>query len=144
MKKSKVVSVFLLILVLKCNGQGLGEFARILGIQPPGPLNLKNVYDFVVVGAGSAGSVVASRLSEFFDVLLLEAGQEETFFNDVPLLAPSFADKNNPYNWGYSSESSNYSCLGKFKYSPALPRNYTRNNLPLQKNRTELNSSKNL
>lgn len=44
-------------------------------------------YDFIVIGSGSGGSVVANRLTEIddFSVVLLEAGGEENFISDVPL-----------------------------------------------------------
>lgn len=69
-------------------------------------------YDFVVVGSGPGGSVVASRLSENpkWNVLLLEAGTDEGIINQVSTIAHylQFTD----YNWHYQTEHQSGACLG--------------------------------
>ncbi len=63
------------------------------------------VFDYIVVGAGSAGSVLANRLSANpkFRVLVLEAGRESHPWSRVPV---GFAKliENPAANWLYSSE----------------------------------------
>lgn len=63
-------------------------------------------FDYIIVGAGSAGCVLASRLTEDADVsvLLLEAGgRDNSIFIHMPAaLAKPLA--NDKYNWFYNSE----------------------------------------
>jgi choline dehydrogenase len=63
-------------------------------------------YDYIVVGAGSAGCVLAARLSESgrHRVLLLEAGPEDKgFWVNVPLGYPMLFS-NPKVNWMFDSE----------------------------------------
>lgn len=73
---------------------------------------LLDQYDFIIVGAGSAGAVLANRLSEVdqFRVLLLEAGGDETEVSDVPLMAAYL--QLSQLDWKYKSEPQGTSCLG--------------------------------
>lgn len=61
-------------------------------------------YDYIVVGAGSAGSAVANRLSEdpSVTVLLLEAGGFPHFSIQLPFL--TMYNQLTPVDWQYKTE----------------------------------------
>ncbi|XP_053398056.1 glucose dehydrogenase [FAD, quinone]-like [Mercenaria mercenaria] len=67
---------------------------------------INGTYDYIIIGAGSAGAVLASRLSEDPEVtvLLLEAGgdgTENAEWHDTPLLAPKLTESAS--DWQYES-----------------------------------------
>lgn len=69
-------------------------------------------FDFVIVGAGSAGSVVAHRLTEIenWKVLLIEAGNDPSPLSDVPM---TFMDlQRTSENYAYDVEPEKHACLG--------------------------------
>ncbi|XP_049879225.1 glucose dehydrogenase [FAD, quinone]-like [Pectinophora gossypiella] len=80
--------------------------------EPPDQTNLLSEYDFIVVGAGTAGCVLANRLTEISEwkVLLIEAGVNENFIMDIPIVANylQFTDA----NWKYKTKPSKQYCAG--------------------------------
>ncbi|KFB42239.1 AGAP003787-PA-like protein [Anopheles sinensis] len=80
-------------------------------VQPIPGAFIQDIYDFVVIGAGSAGAVMAARLSEIchWDVLLLEAGTDETFLTEVPFLYPTL--QTSRVDWKFRTEPSEEFCL---------------------------------
>jgi len=80
-------------------------------------------YDFIVVGGGSAGAVVANRLTEnpHWKVLLIEAGGDETEISDVPALAAYL--QLGRMDWKYKTEPQpNRACLGHTEQRCNWPR----------------------
>ncbi|XP_066251215.1 glucose dehydrogenase [FAD, quinone]-like [Euwallacea similis] len=79
-------------------------------------------FDFIVVGSGAGGAVVASRLSEAknWKVLLLEAGGEPSeFLNIVALFPYAFYSE---FNWGYNTTPQANGCQGMTNHTCFMPR----------------------
>src|SRR5215207_7150044 len=62
------------------------------------------MYDYVIVGAGSAGCVLAARLSEDPNtrILLLEAGPPDTA-QEIAIPGAFFSLFKGPYDWDYQT-----------------------------------------
>ncbi|CAH2052115.1 unnamed protein product, partial [Iphiclides podalirius] len=104
-------SVLLFMTILEAFINGRCDLAdpcnRIIGKDEP-----DESYDFVVVGGGTAGSVVAGRLSENpqWKVLLLEAGGDEPIASSVPAWVTSYWWRNDT-DWLYHTEPQEKACL---------------------------------
>jgi choline dehydrogenase-like flavoprotein len=72
--------------------------------------NIDNEYDYIVIGAGSSGSVVASRLSEHaeFKILVVEAGSGETVVSDMPAMTKSLWGSEMDWNFKISQQNNSF------------------------------------
>ncbi|MDA0822463.1 MAG: GMC family oxidoreductase N-terminal domain-containing protein [Proteobacteria bacterium] len=63
-------------------------------------------YDFIIIGAGSSGGVIANRLSENgrHKVLLLEAGKSDHWLTRIPIGAAKLIDHRSA-NWNFSADA---------------------------------------
>ncbi|KAI5637911.1 GMC oxidoreductase domain-containing protein [Phthorimaea operculella] len=76
-------------------------------------LDIRNsVFDFIIVGGGTAGCLLANRLSAVpeWKVLLLEAGEEENIDYDIPGVPTK---DYRPILWNYRTERNGFSCLSR-------------------------------
>ncbi|XP_077995635.1 glucose dehydrogenase [FAD, quinone]-like isoform X1 [Glandiceps talaboti] len=77
--------------------------------------NDRQSYDYIIIGAGSAGCVLANRLSqdENTSVLLIEAGPEDTKseIHEVPVKYDALLGSE--VDWKYKTVSQKQACLGR-------------------------------
>ncbi|XP_072399343.1 glucose dehydrogenase [FAD, quinone]-like [Diabrotica undecimpunctata] len=127
MKTTYLILIVILALVLKTTSGELYvfigkvisfliEFARLqtvfLPFYPETKLYTKTKpeYDFIIIGSGPSGAVVANRLTENsnVNVLMLEQGFEPGLIADVPIIAGALEFSS--YNYGYKSEPQEHFC----------------------------------
>ncbi|GLG96679.1 Glucose dehydrogenase [FAD, quinone] [Gryllus bimaculatus] len=88
-----------------------GKYELWLRRREGGGVMCREEFDFVIVGAGAAGSALALRLTERPDwnVLLLEAGGEEVPVMDVPFFIGQF--QSTDANWQYVTTPQTTCCV---------------------------------
>ncbi|KAJ8730229.1 hypothetical protein PYW07_017267 [Mythimna separata] len=91
-------------------------------ILPDAKVADQDCFDYIVIGAGSSGSVVASRLSEDKNskVLLIEAGDDAPMEADIPGTETKLIGST--YDWKYKAENNGISSQGLINGSVPWPR----------------------
>ncbi|XP_023247391.1 glucose dehydrogenase [FAD, quinone]-like [Copidosoma floridanum] len=87
--------------------------------------NDNDEYNFIIVGAGSAGCVLANRLTEVhkWKVLLLEAGDEQPIISDIPAARPLLLGSS--IDWMYKTQPERHACLSQENSTCSWPRGKT-------------------
>ncbi|KAK5644055.1 hypothetical protein RI129_007900 [Pyrocoelia pectoralis] len=91
--------------------------------KPTNPIpRYAETFDYIIIGGGSAGAIIASRLSEDskIKVLLLEAGGYEKTFGQIPSMTPFL--QSSEFNWNYNTTPQTTSCLAMMNQECAYPR----------------------
>ncbi|KAJ7693406.1 alcohol oxidase [Mycena rosella] len=85
--------------ISRCSASIIGDVADLN--------KLDLTFDFIVVGGGTAGNVVAKRLAENFgyNVLVLEAGgtNANVLGLEVPFMCPTASLPNTPHDWNFTT-----------------------------------------
>ncbi|XP_034238855.1 glucose dehydrogenase [FAD, quinone]-like [Thrips palmi] len=108
--------------ILEASLRSIWEITRMGRTEPRDTRDVLPEYDFIIVGAGTAGCALANRLSsvEGWKVLLIEAGREENYMMDIPIVANmlQFSEA----NWKYRTVPSDTACLGMANRQCNYPR----------------------
>ncbi|XP_023241593.1 glucose dehydrogenase [FAD, quinone]-like [Centruroides sculpturatus] len=98
------------------------SLARVLDIGREEVKIIENEYDYIIVGGGSAGAILANRLSAHSEnkVLLLEAGCNENSITDVPINSALLQQSS--MDWKYVTEPQKFACLGLKEKRSRWPR----------------------